>query len=104
MSQDFKLELPLGYHPMIGRANPMPPVLAAIMGRPEVLNFSLRNIASGFYEVTIEYVNIDGARGRFDLKETVAGRVESTHRLTYGQTLEMMYVKDNRLVIRLSKV
>ncbi len=101
---DFQLELVLGYNPMIGRASPMPPKLARIMGHPEVLKFSLRNIASGFYEVTIEYEKIDGARGRFDLKETFAGKVDSVHRLTFGQELKMQYVKGDRLVIRLSKV
>ena len=89
MAKTFQLSLPLGYHPMIGRANPMPPELSELMGRPEALRFSLRHIGPEFYEVSIEYLNIDGARERFDLKESIAGMIGSTHRLTYGTRLTL---------------
>lgn len=89
MSKTFQLSLQLGYHPMVGRANPMPPVLYNIMGRPEALLFRLRHIGPRFYEVSIEYLNIDGARERLDLNESIAGEVGSTHRLTYGTRLTL---------------
>jgi hypothetical protein len=104
MATVCNLALVLGYSPLFGVANPMPEGLCDALGTEVgAINFHVMQIGEQFYEVKLEYINVSGANANFDFTESVAGKIGTTHRLTYGRHLQLISEGENLLHVRISK-